>query len=110
MTASLLLRRLAPIGLLLAVGAGSASAAPAVSASRGQPAVGKIVQGDEGTVIRGDQEAPLVLYIVPWQDPKPQPLPEAPLIPLLLKAYDHDRSLIDDPANQSLDAVPPPGR
>jgi hypothetical protein len=57
---------------------------------------------DQGMVIRGDQEAPLVLYIVPWQEPKAMELP-APLIPLLPQVFDHERSLIDDPVHRSLD-------
>lgn len=70
----------------------------------GAAAVGKNARpapADQGMVIRGDQEAPLVLYIVPWQEPKALELP-APLIPLLPQVFDGERSLIDDPAHRSL--------
>lgn len=61
----------------------------------------RMAPADQGMVIRGDQEAPLVLYIVPWQEPKALELP-APLIPLLPQVFDRERSLIDDPAQRSL--------
>lgn len=63
---------------------------------------GRGQESGQGMVLRGDQEAPLVLYIVPWQDPKPVPAPEAPQVPLLPKVFDHQRSLLDDPVNRPL--------
>lgn len=60
-------------------------------------------QGEQGTVVRGDQEAPLVLFIVPWQEPKTLEVPPPQPIPLLPKVFDHDRSLVDDPVNRSID-------
>ena len=54
-----------------------------------------------GMVIRGDQEAPLVLYIVPWKEPGLPKMPEAYMEPLLPKVLDYDRSLVDDPLNQA---------
>lgn len=70
-------------------------ATAAGSNSRSTPA-------DQGMVIRGDQEAPLVLYIVPWQEPKAIELP-APLVPLLPQVFDRERSLSDDPMHRSID-------
>ena len=52
----------------------------------------------QGMIIRGDQEAPLVLYIVPWQEAKSGAASEVSLIPLLPKVLDHERSIVDDPA------------
>lgn len=62
----------------------------------------RTASADQGMVIRGDQEAPLVLYIVPWQEPKALELPP-PLIPLLPQVFDGERSLADDPAHRSID-------
>lgn len=62
----------------------------------------RTVPADQGMVIRGDQEAPLVLYIVPWQEPKAMELP-APLVPLLPQVFDRERSLIDDPVHRSIE-------
>lgn len=82
----------------------AALAAPVASLAANPPAKKPIApQNDLGMVIRGDQEAPLVLYIVPWQESRVTALPEAPLVPLLPRVLDHDRSLIDDPAQRSLD-------
>lgn len=53
-----------------------------------------------GMVITGDREAPLVLYIVPWQEPRTE-APEVVLQPLLPKVLDQLRSLADDPLNQA---------
>lgn len=63
----------------------------------------RTVPADQGMVIRGDQEAPLVLYIVPWQEPKAVELP-APLVPLLPQVFDRERSLVDDPVHRSIDS------
>lgn len=71
----------------------------------GATATGKSVRtapADQGMVIRGDQEAPLVLYIVPWQEPKAMELP-APLVPLLPQVFDRERGLVDDPVHRSID-------
>lgn len=64
---------------------------------------GRLSSAEQGMVIRGDQEAPLVLYIIPWQDPKLPEIPLPPLTPLLPKVFDHEHSLIEDPANRTLD-------
>ncbi len=56
-------------------------------------------------VIRGDPEAPLVLYIVPWQEGAAQKLPDAPRFPLLPTALDSDRSLVSDPAQRPVGAA-----
>lgn len=52
-----------------------------------------------GMVVTGDREAPLVLYIVPWQEPR-MAVPEVVLQPLLPNVLDQSRSLADDPLNQ----------
>lgn len=70
-------------------------AGPSVSATAPDS---KMAVAAQGMVIRGDQEAPLVLYIVPWQEAKPGAAPEVPLIPLLPKVLDHQRGIVDDPA------------
>ena len=80
-----------------------ASPAPAAAVARPASPAGA-ASGDQGMVIKGDQEAPLVLYIVPWQEPKVQVLPEAPLQALLPVVLDSDRSLVDDPINRTLGA------
>lgn len=53
-----------------------------------------------GMVVTGDREAPLVLYIVPWQEPR-MAAPEVVLQPLLPIVLDQSRSLADDPLNQA---------
>ena len=59
-----------------------------------------------GMVITGDREAPLVLYIVPWQEPKASLPPDVPMQTLLPNVIDYNRSLIDDPVNRSLPPKP----
>lgn len=86
------------IALLFFLSAWLAPVSGATAASK--PSRG--VPGDQGMVIRGDQEAPLVLYIVPWQEPKALEL-SPPLIPLLPQVFDGERSLIDDPVNRPID-------
>lgn len=56
-----------------------------------------------GMVITGDREAPLVLYIVPWQEPKPVVPPQMPGQELMPPVVDHLRSVLDEPENR------PPG-
>jgi hypothetical protein len=63
---------------------------PQAAASASQP----------GMVIKGDQEAPLVLYIVPWQEPKLPPVPETTRQALIPQVLDDNRSLADDPVNR----------
>lgn len=89
------------LALLVSCLAGSAVAAPA------KPAPAKQVPkpAEQGMVIRGDQEAPLVLYIVPWQEGAVQQLPEAPRYPLIPVALDHERSLVSDPAERPVGAA-----
>lgn len=57
-------------------------------------------------VITGDREAPLVMSILPWAEPKPVVPPEAPLQPLLPQVIDYNRSLVDDPANRPINLAP----
>lgn len=97
------MNRLASIRALLTAAAIAPLAGPLVAAPQSAPVAPAVhpAEGEQGMVIRGDQEAPLVLYIVPWQEPGAHALPEAPLPPLLPKVLDRERSLIDDPANRS---------
>ena len=48
----------------------------------------------QGMVIKGDQEAPLLLYIVPWQEPRIPEVPEADLQPVLPKVLDDDFGIL----------------
>lgn len=70
---------------------------PAWAAPAGSPGS----QQSPGMVITGDREAPLVLYIVPWQEPKALPPPAALMQTLLPNVIDYNRSLIEDPLNRS---------
>jgi hypothetical protein len=88
------------INLLMAAGLMAFTAAS--SAATPPPSKPGGAQSELGMVIRGDQEAPLVLYIVPWQDSRMASIPEAPLLPLPPRVHDHDRSLVNDPAMRSL--------
>jgi hypothetical protein len=45
-------------------------------------------------LIKGDQEAPMVLYIVPWQEPRVPEVPEADLQPVLPKVLDDDFGIL----------------
>lgn len=84
--------------LLLAAAAPSESllAAPAARTAAEQP----------GMVITGDREAPLVLYIVPWQEPALPPLPTVPLRPLVPQVLDEDYARLPAtaPANRPAEA------
>lgn len=87
------------IGLIAAVLSSAAMAQQ--GAQKKSPAAPKT---DAGMVVTGDQEAPLVLTIVPWQEPRqlpPPPVQLAPIIPLVL---DHERGLADDPLSRPLPA------
>lgn len=75
---------------------------PSVSGAPAPSNTARTASADQGMVIRGDQEAPLVLYIVPWQEPKVLELPP-PLIPLLPQVFEGERSIADDPAHRSID-------
>lgn len=54
-----------------------------------------------GMVITGDQEAPLVLYIVPWQSPRLGAAPEVDTPPLMPRVLDHELGILDDPLNRA---------
>lgn len=54
--------------------------------------------------ITGDREAPLVLSIIPWADPKAIVPPDVPLQVLLPKVIDYNRSLLDEPINRAVGA------
>lgn len=51
--------------------------------------------------VSGDQEAPLVLYIVPWQPPKPVTLPTVSREALIPRVVDHEHGLAQDPTGRS---------
>ena len=74
------LKSLAPILLSIYVGLAfsappkSEEKLPKKSQSAGSTAENK--SAEQGMVIRGDQEAPLVLYIVPWQESSQESSPQ----------------------------------
>jgi hypothetical protein len=84
----------------------SAAQAKAKAPQRPQGAAGQPVkeaaQQQPGMVITGDREAPLVLHIVPWQEPKPVPPREIPLQPLIPQVLDYAPSVLDAPENRPL--------
>lgn len=55
---------------------------------------GKPVAEQAGMQIKGDHEAPLVLYIVPWQEPSVPDVPEADLQPVLPNVLDDDFGIL----------------
>ena len=48
------------------------------------------------TVIRSDQEAPLVLFVLPWEESTIGTRPPAPMSDLLPVAVDNERTLAED--------------
>ena len=54
-------------------------------------------------VVTGDREAPLVLYIVPWQDPKPLSLPDVEFPSVIPKVFDGQ---IDPPPERTSGKMP----
>ena len=58
------------------------------------------VQQEPRMVVRGDQEAPLVMFVVPWQEPKTPAMPGASMLVLWPKVLDHERSFVDEPVNR----------
>lgn len=74
--------------------------APLLAQAADSPPSGNPTQ-QPGMVIKGDQEAPLVLYIVPWQEPKQPAPPEVPRQALIPAVLDDNKSLVDDPVNRS---------
>jgi hypothetical protein len=75
--------------LHLSVIASAATCAVAGAATAAKPA-----DYQPGTLIKGDQEAPLVLYVVPWQEPRVPEVPEADLQPVLPKVLDDDYGIL----------------
>lgn len=73
------------------------SCVPPISAAQAPPA--RNVESSGGMVITGDREAPLVLHIVPWQEPKAVVPAQVPLQPLLPDVVDRARGVLEDPAN-----------
>jgi len=84
-------------GLALAL---ALSAVPHAVLAQTDAAATSATPAAPGMVITGDREAPLVLYIVPWQEPRTA-APEVVLQPLLPKVLDQSRSLADDPLHQA---------
>lgn len=85
------------------VHAATAATAPGRPPASQAPAAtppGAPSEAAQGMVVTGDQEAPLVLYILPWQ---PARLGEAPAVdaqPLLPRVLDSERSVLDGPLNR----------
>lgn len=95
------------LSIMMIVAAGIAGAADVAPAAPAATAGGKAVlpaaatpEASQGMVVTGDQEAPLVLYILPWQPPRLGSLPEVDAPPLLPKVLDSERSVLDDPLNR----------
>ena len=82
--------------LLLAL-ALSLAVAPAFA--QRSAAKGSAPAPEAGMVITGDKEAPLVLYIVPWQEPASAAPPAVDVLPLLPQVLDDLRSVADRPAD-----------
>lgn len=74
-------------GILLAVAAGAVLAQGKVRTAGGG--------GDAGMVVTGDHEAPMVLTIIPWQEPKLEQAPGAPLLEVLPTALDRDQGVAE---------------
>ena len=105
------MRRALLIPVLLAGVVATGQAAPAASA-RGKPvaATPSAPDASQGMVVTGDQEAPLVLYILPWQSPRLGALPDVDSPPLLPKVLDSERSVLEDPLNRPEPAAFRPSR
>ena len=84
-----LLTRTLVIGMALLVSAAT-NAAPAAPAAR------DTTGATAGIVITGDQEAPLVLFVLPWEDSAVSLPPPAPMSDLIPDAVDHDRTLLQE--------------
>lgn len=76
------------------------SFAPSLAGAQAPPA--RPAEATGGMVITGDREAPLVLHIVPWQEPKPVAPPRVPLQDLLPVVVDQVRGVLDEPTNRPL--------
>ena len=77
---------------------------------RGAPTPPSAPEATQGMVVTGDQEAPLVLYILPWQPPRLGGLPEVDAPQLLPKVLDSERSVLEDPLNRPEPAALRPSR
>lgn len=74
------------------------SCSPVIAQAQNPPAVAASATGS--MVITGDREAPLVLHIVPWQEPKPVVPPPVALQQLLPEVVDQPRGVLEDPLNR----------
>ena len=98
---------------LLCVPQISAAQVKAKPSQRPQSAAGQPAREDAqqpGMVVTGDREAPLVLHIVPWQEPKPVPQRELPLQPLIPQVLEYPPSVLDAPENRPLGKAGAPTR
>ena len=84
------------------------SCAPTIVLAQKPPA--RAAETSGGIVITGDREAPLVLHIVPWQEPKPVVPPHVSLQPLLPEVVDSPRGVLEDPLNRPPGQTPVPAR
>lgn len=101
-----------PLLLASVVATAQAATTTQSATARGKPvpAAGPIADPSQGMVVTGDQEAPLVLYILPWQPPRLGALPEVDALQLLPKALDSERSVLEDSLNRSEPAALRPSR
>ena len=82
------------------------AAAPAGTEAKAKPESRRAVPragGEAGMVVTGEQEAPQVLFVIPWQEPRPKPPPRVDAV-----AGGPDGSGAASPAAAGVAA--PPGR
>lgn len=82
----------------------------ATSQGSSVPVAAAAPEASQGMVVTGDQEAPLVLYILPWQPLRPGTPPGVDLPLLLPKVLDSERSVLDEPLNRPEPAAFRPSR
>jgi len=64
-------------------------------------ALAKTDKPSAAMVVAGDREAPLVLSIIPWAEPRMSALPEAPVVQLLPSVLDSDAGIFDAAVRRS---------
>ena len=52
-------------------------------------------------LIAGDREAPMVLSIIPWAEPRMPSLTEAPITPLLPKVFNSESGALDESSRRA---------
>ena len=98
-------RRWLALFALLCVPQLSAAQSKAKPSQRPQSVAGQPARDDAqqpGMVVTGDREAPLVLHIVPWQEPKPVPPRDVQLQSLIPQVFEYAPSVLDAPENRPL--------